>query len=559
MALIATQCSTAPAPETAAPEIPRLQQQGTATQLIVDGEPWLMIAGELHNSSSSNLEYMAPIWPKLARMNLNTVLTALSWELVEPEEGQFDYSLVDGLIEGAREEDLKIVFLWFGSWKNGKSSYVPGWVKKDVERFPRVQIQDGQSVEILSTFSEESRDADARAFAALMRHIKEVDGVEQTVIMMQVENEVGVRGDSRDRCEAANEAFTAPVPQELMDYIQKNRDNMIPELRKMWESRGFPASGSWEEVFGTGPAVDEAFMAWQYAKYIDHVTAAGKAEYDLPMFVNAWLSGPTTNPGDWPSGGPLPHVMDMWKAAGTHIDMVTPDIYAANFADWCQWYRQLGNPLLIPETRGGAAGAANVFYAMGRHDAMAFSPFAIDTADMWEGSWEERREDVENFGLSKAYAALEQLRPLILENQGSDQMTGMLLENGAKEASVELGDYTFNVVAGGSPFEPPPEPTSMFPGMPPEHPRAGAIFISLGPDEFLAAGSGSFTVTFSPHTPGPPNAGILSVDEGRFVDGEWVACRKLNGDPTGQGERLSFSRFFESEENPIKRVKLYRY
>ena len=168
IALIAIQCSTAPTPETAAPEIPRLQQQGTATQLIVDGEPWLMIAGELHNSSSSNLEYMAPIWPKLARMNLNTVLTALSWELVEPEEGQFDFSLVDGLIEGAREEDLKIVFLWFGSWKNGKSSYVPAWVKKDVERFPRVQIQDGQSVEILSTFAQESRDADARAYAVLV-------------------------------------------------------------------------------------------------------------------------------------------------------------------------------------------------------------------------------------------------------------------------------------------------------------------------------------------------------------------------------------------------------
>jgi uncharacterized protein DUF5597/glycosyl hydrolase family 42 (putative beta-galactosidase) len=558
MASVAIHCSRAPAPETVLSEIPHLQKQGTATQLIVDGKPFLMLAGELHNSSSSSLEYMNPIWPKLARMNLNTVLVALSWELVEPEEGKFDFALVDGLIQQARREDLRVIFLWFGSWKNGKSSYVPAWVKEDVERFPRVRVKDRESIEILSTFAAESRDADARAFAALMRHIREVDGREQTVIMMQVENEVGVLGDSRDRCEAADKAFAAAVPQGLLDYLRKNKDNMTPELHKMWEAKGFPTAGTWEEVFGTGPAVDEAFMAWHYASYIDHVAAAGRAEYDLPMFANAWPSSPDKKPGDWPSGGPLYQVMDLWKTAAPHIDIVTPDIYGQNFAEWCQWYKRLGNPLFIAETFGGEAGAANVFYALGEHDAMAFSPFGIDTAGVSFPSGETTEEEFEKLPMARSYAVLEQLAPLILEKQGTDEMSGALLEGGAESAEVKLGGYTMKVTP--SQFrkfvpEPPPSPL-----VGPQPPRGGAIFISMGPDEFLIAGSTWLNVSFSSDVPGPANVGILSIDEGSFAgDGSWVSGRRLNGDLTGQGERLILVPYMFADDYPIRRVKLYRY
>ncbi|PJF38504.1 MAG: glycoside hydrolase family 42, partial [Phototrophicales bacterium] len=106
---------------------------------------------------------------------------------------------VDEMIYEARRHGLRLILLWFGTWKNGMSSYAPAWVKRDFRRFPRVKIHDGQLVEILSTFSTETRDADARAFAELMRHLKTIDGDDHTVIMVQVQNEVGVLGDSRDR------------------------------------------------------------------------------------------------------------------------------------------------------------------------------------------------------------------------------------------------------------------------------------------------------------------------------------------------------------------------
>ena len=186
---------------------PHLQKQGTATQLIVDDKPFLILGGEVSNTASSSLEYMSTVWPKLKKMNFNTVLVAVAWAWVEPEEGKFDFSLVDGLLEGARAHNLKVVFLWFGSWKNGISSFVPAWVKANQERFPRVQIKSGKSIEVLSTLSETNLEFDTRAYTAFMRHIREVDSKKNTVIMIQLQNEVGVLGDSRDRSKSANDAF----------------------------------------------------------------------------------------------------------------------------------------------------------------------------------------------------------------------------------------------------------------------------------------------------------------------------------------------------------------
>ena len=245
--------------------IPHLQKQGTATQLIVDGKPFLMLAGELRNSSGSSLEYLKPIWPKLVATHINTVLTALYWELLEPKEGQFDFTLADGAIQAAKDNNLRLIFLWFGSWKNGVSSYPPAWVKSDENRFPRVQNKDGKGIETLSTLGTATRDADSRAFAALMRHIKEVD-TRHTVIMMQVENETGVLGDSRDRNELANKAFAGPVPKELLDYIAGHKDTVHPDLSKAWAAAGSKTSGTWEEVFGKSTYTDEIFMAWNYSK-----------------------------------------------------------------------------------------------------------------------------------------------------------------------------------------------------------------------------------------------------------------------------------------------------
>ena len=290
----------------ALPGQPELKKQGTAQQLFVDGKPFLIIGGELHNSSSSSLAYMEPIWKHMQELNANTVLAGLNWELIEPQEGHFDFALVDGLIQGAREHDLHLVFLWFGSWKNGMSSYVPLWVKSNPQRFPRVVLKNGEKREVLTPLGEASWKADAAAFAALMRHIREVDGKQHTVLMMQVENEPGILNDSRDRSPLAEESFTSAVPRELMEHFRKHRNQLEPEIRARWEAAGAKTAGTWEAVFGPGPETDELFMAWHYARYIDQVARAGKAEYDIPMYANAWLAEADRQPGSFPSGWPPP-------------------------------------------------------------------------------------------------------------------------------------------------------------------------------------------------------------------------------------------------------------
>jgi beta-galactosidase GanA len=516
--------------------IPHLEKHGSATQLVVDGRPFLMLSAELLNSSSSSLDTMRPLWPRLAAIPLNAVLTPLSWELIEPREGQFDLALVDGLIQDARRNNLHIVFLWLASWKNGMSSYAPIWVKQNPKRFPRVIEKGGDPVEILSTFGKESMEADARAFAAVMRHIRDLDDEAHTVLMMQVENEVGVLGDSRDRSPAANLAFDGSVPQKLVVYLQQHHEELIPEFRRVWEAAGAKTSGTWQEVFGPGPETDKIFMAWNYGRYVQHVAAAGKAEYPIPMYVNTWLARSDSLPGQYPSGGPLPEVMDVWKAAGTAIDIYAPDIYAPNFAEWCDRYRRGGNPLFIPETHGGTAGQANVFYAIGQHEAIGFSPFGIDSFVEMD---RELLTDAKN-DLGKSYEVLSKLAPVILEHEGRGVMAGFVLDKHHPQTSVEMNGYRLDVSLDQI-FET-------------EAAAGYGIVIALGEDEFLGAGSG-FRVSFSLKAAGATRAGIGSIEEGTFSGGLWTPGRRLNGDENDQGR---YWRFAPKRIN-IEKARVYRY
>jgi beta-galactosidase GanA len=527
------------------PSVPHLRRQGTATQLIVEGKPFLIRGAELNNSSASSLAYMKPLWPRLTATHLNTGLATVSWELIEPEEGKFDFSLVDGLINEARANNLRLIFLWFGSWKNGKSTYQPLWVKTNQTRFPLVQNQQGKSLPTLTTLSDANRDADTRAFAALMRHLREVDGRKHTVLMMQVENEAGVLDDSRDYGPAANKAFAGPVPRELLDYLQAHRDTLIPQLRQVWETNGFKTSGSWEEVFGKSTLnkedwkalsyfTEEIFMAWNYARYIGHVAAAGKAEYSLPMYVNAWLKQQDyATPGAYPSGGPLPHVMDIWRAGAPAIDILSPDIYAPNFTEWCEWYAQSGNPLFIPESRGDARGVANAIWAYGRHNAVGFSPFGIDR---FAGADSE---------LARGYDIVAQVAPLILDYQGRDTMTAVLLEHDSSPQTVRLGNYNvearFSSRSFGGATNTPPE-------------RVAGLFISTGPDDFVIVSRG-MNVYFTSATDPSESVGLGTVEEGVYADGRWVPGRRLNGDETPEWKALRF----RGDKYSIQHVKLYRY
>ena len=545
--LLAAGAAPLQARQQAAAASPHLRRQGTATQLIVGGRPFLVRGGELGNSSSSSVEYMRPIWPKLAAMKLNTVVIPVYWELIEPVEGRFDFQLVDDLLRDARQHGLKLVPLWFASWKNSMSTYAPAWVKHDQQRFPRSQDRAGRGIEILSTFSRENMEADGRAFAAFMRHLREVDAREQTVIMVQVENEIGMIPDSRDRSPAADKLYGGPVPAELLSYLEKNKEALTPELRAAWGASGWKTRGTWEEVFGRGIATEEIFMAWYFARYTDRVTELGKAEYRIPMFVNAALIRPGYQPGQYPSAGPLPHLLDVWRAGAPQIDFLSPDIYFPNFIEWARRYQVSGNPLFIPEVQLGPQNSVQALYAFGRHDAIGFCPFSIESA-------EGRASEL----LTAGYDLVEQLTPLIVEHQGKGAMAGLLAEGSEPQRvpqQLRLGGYKLSVTyerpssappAQANPGAAPPAQTNDTP--------SGGLVINTGPDEFVVAGTG-LVVVFEADSPGDQNVGIMSAQEGKYVNGRWTPGRWLNGDQTHQGRhiRLPSGRF------DIQRVKLYRY
>jgi hypothetical protein len=355
--------------------------------------------------------------------------------------------------------------------------------------------------------------------------------------MIQVENEI----NGLDHSPLAATALAGPVPNQLMDYLQSHKETLTPELRQVWEAAGSKTSGTWEQVFGKGGGADEIFIAWHYALYTGRVAEAGKAEYPLPMYVNTWGEGfPRGN--QRANGAPKPSVIDVWRAGAPKIDMLSPDIYGGDYAGMCADYTRSGNPLFIPETGYGPINAAKALYAFGYHDAIGFSPFGID------------RED--RLGLSPdlagIYDILSQLAPLILEHQGNGTMSAVLLTSNAPSRKIPLGNYTLQATYWPIRYSMP----LLMPGEPPPGPRppAAALFIATGPDEFFAAGSG-VKVTFTPNPPGPPFAGLATVEEGAFVKGRWVPDIRLAGDDTGQGADL-----FEIQRHMgIQRFTLYRY
>ena len=533
-------------------QIPHLEKQGTATRLVVEGKPFLMISGELHNSTCGGFDYMRPVWENLAQKNLNSVIATVSWELIETEDGKFDFALVDSILAGARKANLKLGLIWFASWKNGSSVYAPGWVKKDYIKYPRVKDENGNPLDILSTFGSASCDADAKAFAALMHHIREVDSEKQTVILIQVENEMGVvfdlgktPGDARrDFSDPANAAFNGPVPQEFIDYLVKHKENLFPELYKVWSAHGFKTSGTWEEVFGKSVLksdikdwkfysyyTEELFMAWNYASYVEKVVAAGKSEYPLPMYVNSWLKQPFSYwPGRYPSGGPLPQVLDVWRAAAPSIDFIAPDIYMDEFTWVCQEYARSGNPLFIPETRGGEIGAARVFYVFGQYNAGCFAPFGIDDIT-----------NAKNDPLEESYAVLQNMAPVILEHQGNGTMKGILVDTKSPVQKFELGDYIIEARLAGK------EKTEI----------AGGLIIQTGKQEYICTGKDLDMLFISKDS--SMKTALDAVYVGSFKDGKWINERRLNGDEihtslfTGTGLRM------QGNKPTIQKVSLFQF
>lgn len=505
--------STAPAQPAERP-LPRLGRRGDAVQLLVDDLPYLILGGELHNSSSSSPAYMASIWQRLANAGLRTVISPVTWQLFEPEEGRFDFTTLDDQLARAREHGIRLVLLWFGSYKNAESTYAPTWVRADEKRFPRAERDPDRRLSgrftldapVLSAFSEELVSADARAFAALMRRLRETDAA-RTVIAVQVQNEVGLLGDSRDRSAGAEAAWSAPVPTGLLSGLADRGNALRPHLREVWSRHGSRTEGSWEEVFGADADAEEIFMSWAFARFLERVGSAGAAEYPLPLFTNAWL-GPQPNaasPGQYPSGGPVARMQDVWKVTAPSLAFLSPDIYIQDFAGTLADFRAEDNPLLIPEARPEAALA---FVAVGGFAAMGFSPFAIEDLPI-------------EHEVFRAFRALEPIAPLILDAQAEGKVHGFRIRTGEQQ-SVEIGG--FEVTIRG-----PIDTRGMFglgTGQAAEDVTGYGLLIQTGENEFLALILGASLVFRREDAV----VELDSAEEGVYRDGVWERGRVLNGD-----------------------------
>ena len=368
--------------------IPHLAPQGTKTLLYVHDKPFICLAGEAHNSDSSSPEYMQGIWQYADDLGMNTVLLPATWEMVEPEEGVFDFSIPEKLILQAREWGKKIIFLWFGSFKNAECTYTPAWVKTDIARFPRAQIVKGKNkagrpiganspytvpYSSLTYLPGEGMRADAKAFAAFMAFLKEVDEEENTVVAVQAENETGLLGAAREQSDAADAAFAGQVPADFAAYMKAHTGTMKPDVKEAVENGA--EAGTWEEVFG--PVAEEIFSAYHVASYVNFVAQAGKDVYPLPMFANCWLVKPEEKPGNYPSGGPVSRVHEVWDHCAPAIDVYCPDIYVPFFFDVCDDYSRR-QPLAIPECATHAYCAPRLVTAVGHYHALCYAPFGFD-------------------------------------------------------------------------------------------------------------------------------------------------------------------------------------
>jgi hypothetical protein len=519
-----------------AAEPPRLVRSADRVDLIVDGRPWLILGGELRNSSSSTAEFMQPIWPHLRDLHLNTALVPVSWKQLEPQEGTFDFALVDSLLDGARRHHLRLVLLWMGTWKNGVSGYAPGWVMTDPARFPRL------SAGALSPFGDATCTADARAFRALLTHLRAVDGDRQTVIMVQVQNEIGT---GPDRSPLAAAAFTGPVPSALTAHLAAHEAVLQPYVRAPWVAQGRRREGTWTEVFGPGPATDDLFHAWHYARYVDQVAAAGKAAYPLPMFVNACqLRGAVFDPKKDPIGGPVAQVMDVWMAGAPAIGVFAVDAYR-DFKAHCAAFRHRGNPLFIPEAGGWWSGddpatvPAKVLYSFGEHHALAFAPFGIDN------------EIYRDHLLGPVYRKLAGLVPVLAPLRGTPRLHGFYRTDDAKTETLAFDGYRLTVTYRDVPTPgPTPDPHGSF-----------GLVAQTGDDEFLVLARGAI-LRFVSTDPARPAAVNLGVEEGECIAGRWHVRRVLNGDEVGgQGSECTltpppYSRHRAIGEEPIAILRL---
>lgn len=512
----------------------------------------LLVGGEVHNSSSSSPAYMdTQVWDRMVALDCQVVLTPVSWQLIEPMEGQFDFTTLEALLDGGRKRGIQVIPLWFGAYKNTWSSYAPDWVKRCQRRFLRAELEPGRPSGQLSVFCPEVLRADAAAFAAVMRKIAQIDPDRSVVPAVQVENEVGILcAAARDQSKTADQVWASPVPAELLAHLAEHHTMLHPTIRNLWESRNAAAQGTWPEVFGDSLEAREVFMAWHFAKFVGSVAAAGKAEHDLPMFANAWtVQAPGDPPGRYPSGGPVAHVIDIWQAAAPGLPLAA-DVYSNEFevvaGEYAAANAAYGLPLLLPELRGDVAVAAKAYAAIARLGVRLFTPFAIDSLPIPSDPNAARPDaamppanPVAEVGpyvpatpaatalLAGTYRALRGLAAILPAAHAQGRLAAITQSRTTPTGvDLELGGWRMQVKF--------PRPLSAT-----EPPAAGLVLLRESSDAHTAAievvGYGFELAMVRPKTGEPgPDIEWLAIVEGAYdPTGNWVAGRNLNGDELG--------------------------